>query len=87
MVMPAQQTQGMSISDILSMAQMMKKPEAPQAAQPTGDVPSQTEMTYTRESGSPVQNGSFVPPPPPKPELNQAQNVGLWDTIKGYFGG
>lgn len=84
MVMPAQQPQGMSISDILSMAQMMKKPEAPQ---PTGDVPSQTTMTYTRESGSPVQNGAFVPPQPPKPELNQAQNTGLWDTIKGYFGG
>ena len=82
MVMPAQQPQGMSISDILSMAQMMKKPE-----QPTGDVPSQTTNTYTRESGSPVQNGAFVPPQPPKPELNQAQNVGLWDTIKGYFGG
>ena len=82
MVMPAQKTQGMSIGDILSMAQMMKKPE-----QQTGDVPSQTTNTFTRESGSPVQNGAFVPPQPPKPELNQAQNVGLWDTIKGYFGG
>lgn len=68
MVMPAQQTQGMSISDILSMAQMMKKPEAPQAAQPTGDVPSQTINTFTQQSGSPVQNGANVPVPPVKPE-------------------
>ena len=63
MVMQAQQPQGMSISDILSMAQMMKKPE-----QPTGDVPSQTTNTFTRESGSPVQNGVNVPVPPVKPE-------------------
>jgi hypothetical protein len=81
MVMQAQPVQGMSISDILSMAQMMKKPEA----QPTGDVPSQTTMTYTRESGSPVANGMNVPVPPKKPDMNQTG--GLWETIKGYFGG
>lgn len=84
MVMQAQQPQGMSISDILSMAQMMKKQDGINTAAEQNAIP---EMTYTRESGAPTTNGNFVPPPAPKPEFNQAQNVGLWDTIKGYFGG
>jgi hypothetical protein len=86
MVMPAQQPQGMSISDILSLAQLAKQGQQTGVNTPV-EQQNMPEMTYTRESGSPVQNGAFVPPQPPKPELNQAQNVGLWDTIKGYFGG
>lgn len=85
MVMPAQQTQGMSISDILSLAQLAKKPEQQTTQPQTGDVPSQTTQTYNYGEGSPVDKGMNVPVQPVKPEFNQ--NVGLWDTIKGYFGG
>lgn len=79
--MQAQPVQGMSISDIMKIAQMAKANQQ----QPTGDVPSPVEMTYTRESGSPVANGMNVPVPPKKPDMNQTG--GLWETIKGYFGG
>lgn len=82
MVMQAQAPQGMSISDILQIAQLSKQRQ-PQ----TGDVPSQTEMTYTRESGSPVQNGVNVPVPQAKPDFTQPAQGGLWNTLKGYFGG
>lgn len=87
MVMQAQQPQGISISDILQLAQLAnanKKPEVPT----TGDVPSTTNMTYTRDSGNPVENGKMVPVPQAKPDFNAAaQNAGIWNTIKGYFGG
>ena len=86
MVMPAQQTQGMSISDIIKLAQLAKQGQQTQPQ--TGDMPTQTEMTYTRESGSPVQNGVNVPVPQAKPDFTQpAQGGGLWNTLKGYFGG
>lgn len=84
MVMPAQQTQGMSISDILSMAQMMKKPEQ-QTVPTTGDVPSQTTNTFTRESGSPVQNGVNVPVPPVKPDLSATQGASLSEILGRAF--
>ena len=69
MVMPAQQTQGMSIGDIIKLAQMAKQGQQTGINTPTEEQ-NMPEMTYTRESGSPVQNGLNVPVPPVKPEMD-----------------
>ena len=90
--MQAQQPQGMSISDILQIAQMARANNQPEQPQPTGDIPSQTEYTYTRASGAPAVNGSVPPVPTSKPvSVQTPEETGtlssILNGIKGYFGG
>lgn len=83
--MQAQAPQGMSISDILKIAQMARDNKQTGTNTPV-EQNAMPEVTYNYGEGSPVDKGMNVPVPPQKPDFDRQGSgnslSGILDTLK-----